>query len=132
MIRFRSTSPIPHQPLKEKTMIDEPQDLLRRLLTVCEALDQLDSPEYPVAVGKHSRAEIHSYISGARYQGQRVSPNWSKPALVEAYIAINRREFEGERERLFRRLADYGIQCERALALIKKAKASHLFLREEL
>jgi hypothetical protein len=103
-------------------MLDEPQDVLRMLLAVCETLDHLDSPEYPATVGRHSRAEIHAHISGARYQGQRVSPHWSKAALVEAYIAINRREFEGERDRLLRLLADYGIQREQALAHVKRLR----------
>ncbi len=105
-------------------MSEEIQELARQLLSVCQTLDQLASPACAEKVGKHTRAEIHSHISGARYQGSRVSPHWSKPALVEAYIAIQQRKCEAEREGLLSQLEYWGVSRAHALAFVKKQQAS--------
>lgn len=101
-------------------MSEELQELASKLGSVCENLDRLASPDYAETVGKHTRAEIHSQISGARDQGSRVSPYWSKPALVAAYIAIKQRQFEQERARLFQQLEYWGVSRAHALAFIKQ------------
>lgn len=100
-------------------MSDEISALVTQLREVCAMLDRLAQPTYPAAVSKNSCADIYAEISRAIYNGRRVSPHWTKPELVAAYIAIKTRQFEAKREGLLRQLADYGIRRERALAAVR-------------
>src|SRR5690349_6845609 len=102
-------------------MSDEIAALVTQLREACTMLDRLAQPTYPAAISsKHTCAEIYSHISRAIYQGRRVSPHWSKPELVAAYISIKTNMFEAEREHVLRQLADYGIGRQRALAAVRQ------------
>lgn len=81
----------------EQEMLCKLEQCLRDLLEVTK----LDLLPLVSLEEKVTKAQLVSNLSGYRHQGQRISPSWTKRALIEAYhdIRIRGRKHDLVRQR---------------------------------